>query len=129
MPWELRVLQQRLERLSNQQLEAWAPPIDVYETGTSFVVTAEVPGMSREQVDLLFEDTRLTIRGRRSDRGATGDVVRFHQVERGSGSFARTFEFADRIDVEHASADLADGVLTVTLPKAPAAPARKIQVQ
>jgi HSP20 family protein len=129
MPWELRVLQQRLERLSSHHPEAWAPPIDVYETETSFVVTAEVPGLARDQVILAFEDMRLTIRGHRSERATAGDVVHFHQVERGYGSFARTFEFAARIDVDRVTADLADGVLTVTLPKAPAAPARKIHVQ
>jgi HSP20 family protein len=129
MPWELRVLQQRLERLSSHHPEAWAPPIDVYETETSFVVTAEVPGLARDQVILAFEDTRLTIRGHRSDRAAAGDVVHFHQVERGHGSFARTFEFSGRIDVDRVTADLADGVLTVTLPKAAPPPARKIQVQ
>lgn len=129
MPWELRVLQQRLERLSSHHLDVWTPAIDVYETASSFVVTAELPGLTREQVDLAFEDTRLTIRGHRSDRAAAGDVLHFHQVERGHGSFVRTFEFADTIDVEHVTADLADGVLTVTLPKVPAAPARKIHVQ
>jgi HSP20 family protein len=129
MPWELRVLQQRLERLSHHHLEAWTPAIDVYETESAFVVTAEVPGVNRDQVDLAFEDRRLTIRGQRSDRAAAGDVLHFHQVERGFGSFTRTFEFADKIDVERVSADLADGVLTVTLPKAPPPPARKIQVQ
>ncbi len=121
-------MQQRLERLSSHHPEAWAPAIDVYETEGSFVVTAEVPGMNRDQVDLAFEDTRLTIRGHRSDRSAAGDVLHFHQVERGYGSFTRTFEFADRIDIEHVTADLADGVLTVTLPKVPPPPARKIHV-
>ena len=129
MPWELRVLQQRLERLSAHHVEAWSPAIDVYETDTSFVVTAELPGLTREQVDLAFEDRRLTIRGSRSDRGAQGDVVRFHQVERGYGSFSRTFEFADRIDVDRVVADLADGVLTITLPKVQPLPPRKIHVQ
>jgi HSP20 family protein len=129
MPWELHVLQQRLQSLSNQHLEAWTPAIDVYETQTSFVVTAEVPGLTREQVDLAFEDTRLTIRGQRSDRSAAGDVLHFHQVERGHGSFARSFEFADKIAVEQVTADLVDGVLTITLPKVPPPPARKIHVQ
>jgi len=122
-------LQHRLEHLSSHHLEALAPAIDVYETEASFVVNAEVPGLTREQVDLAFEDTRLTIRGERSDRGAAGDVLHFHQVERGYGSFARTFEFADKIDVERVTADLSDGVLTVTLPKIPPPPARKIHVQ
>jgi HSP20 family protein len=129
MPWELRVLQQRLRSLSNQQVEAWTPAIDVYETEEAFVVTAEVPGLTRKQVDLTFEATRLTINGHRSDRAAAGDVVRFHQVERGHGSFARTFEFAAGIDVDRVTADLADGVLTITLPKIPQAPSRRIHVQ
>ena len=122
-------MHQRLERLSNHQIEAWAPAIDVYETHTAFIVTAEVPGLRREDVELSYEDRRLTIRGQRSDRSVAGDVLHFHQVERGHGSFARTFEFADRIEVETVTADLADGVLTIMLPKAPPSPARKIQVQ
>ncbi len=122
-------MQQRLEGLSNHHLEAWTPAIDVYETGSSFVVTAEVPGLGREQVDLAFDDRRLTIRGHRSDRATAGNVLHFHQVERGYGSFTRTFEFADKIDVERVTADLADGVLTVTLPKVTPPPARKIQVR
>jgi HSP20 family protein len=129
MPWELRVLQQRLERLANQHVEAWTPAIDVYETDGAFIVTAEVPGLTREQVDLVFEATRLTLHGHRSDRATAGDVVRFHQVERGHGSFSRTFEFAAGIDVERVTADLADGVLTITLPKIPPAASRRIQVQ
>ena len=122
-------MQQRLEGLSNHHLEAWTPAIDVYETGSSFVVTAELPGLSREEVDLAFEDRRLTIRGHRRDRAGAGDVRHFHQVERGHGTFTRSFEFADKIDVEQVTADLADGVLTVTLPKVTPPPARKIQVQ
>jgi HSP20 family protein len=129
MPWELRILQQRLEGLSNHQVEAWTPAIDVYETESSFVVTAELPGLRREQVDMVFEDRRLTIRGHRSERAGAGDVLHFHQVERGYGSFTRTFEFAAKIDVEQVTADLADGVLTVTLPKVTPPPARKIHVQ
>ena len=69
MPWELRVLQQRLERLSTQHAEAWAPAIDVYETDTAYIVTAEAARADREQIDLGLEDRRLTIRGQRSDRG------------------------------------------------------------
>jgi HSP20 family protein len=121
-------LQHRLGRLSNQDAEPWAPAIDVYETATDFVVCAELPGLARDQIDLAFEDRRLTIRGRRSNRLPSGEVVHFHQVERGHGSFARTFEFADTIAVDQVSADLADGVLTITLPKAPPSPPRKIQV-
>jgi HSP20 family protein len=127
---DLRAWQERLERLTLHHSESWAPPIDVYETATGYVVSAEVPGLSRDQVDLALEESRLTIRGHRADRPARGgDITHYHQVERGHGSFARTFEFADKIDIERVTADLTEGVLTVSLPKVPPPPARKIEVK
>ena len=127
---ELRVWQDRIERLTDHRPDSWTPPIDVYETQDRYVVAAEVPGLSREHIDLAVEDSRLIIRGQRVDRGATAeDNVHFHQVERGHGSFARTFEFATKIEVEGVSADLTHGVLTITLPKASRQPARKIEVR
>lgn len=134
MPWDpmrdLRVWQERLERLSAPHADAWTPPIDVYETDDRYVIAAEVPGLAQDQIELALEASRLTIRGRRVDRGATAeDIVHFHQVERGHGAFARTFDFADRIDVSGVTADLANGVLTVTLPKAAPTPARRIEVR
>jgi len=130
MPWDpFRDLQALQERLARPQTDAWAPPIDVYETAAAYVVTAEVPGLTREEIELELEDTRLTIRGRRPDPSAgAGRAVRFHQVERGRGPFSRTFEFADRVDGATVTADLVNGVLTVTLPKLAEPPARKIEV-
>jgi HSP20 family protein len=126
---ELRAWQQRLERLSRHQSDSWAPPIDVYETRDAYVVTAELPGLTREQVNLAAEESRLTIQGKREARPAAGDSVHYHQVERGHGTFRRVFEFAEKIDGDRITADLADGVLTVTIPKAPPAPPRKIEVR
>ena len=127
---DLREWQERLERLSVPRTDSWTPPIDVYETDDRYVVAAELPGLSREQIELALDAARLTIRGTRAGTpGGGGEVVHFHQVERGHGAFSRTFEFADRIDVAAVTADLTHGVLTVTLPKIPAAPPRKIEVQ
>jgi HSP20 family protein len=127
-PWrDLRAWQERLERLSLQHTDSWTPPIDVYETADRYIVAAELPGLTREQIELAMADSRLTIRGQRVERAADG--VHYHQVERGHGAFSRTFEFTDKIDIEHVTADLADGVLTVTLPKIPPAPRRKIDVR
>jgi HSP20 family protein len=125
----LRAWQQRLERLSRHQPDAWAPPIDVYETTEAYIVTAELPGLTREQVDLAVEDSRLTIQGNREARPGSGDAVHYHQVERGHGSFKRVFEFAEYIAGDRIAADLADGVLTITIPKAVPPPARKIDVR
>ena len=124
---DLRAWQERLERLAVQHPSAWAPPIDVYETDDRYVVTAEVPGLAREQVELALQDGRLTIRGSRSEGAPAGGARHFHQVERGHGSFVRTFEFADAVDQEAITADLRDGVLTVTLPKS-VTPPRTIEI-
>ena len=130
MPWDpLRDLQAWQERLVTHQKEGWAPSIDVYETADTYVIKAEVPGLARDQIELVLEDRRLTIRGRRPDHPvASTGPVRFHQVERGRGPFSRTFEFADQIAAADVTADLAIGVLTVTLPKRAEPAGRKIEV-
>ena len=129
--WQQRLYRQSLEldRLATEQhASAWAPAIDVYETVDRYVLTAELPGLTREQVDVALEENRLTIRGARP--AAVGDdrTGRYHQIERGHGAFERAFEFADAIDQSAISADLHDGVLTVTLPKVPAPAPRRIEV-
>jgi len=123
---ELRAWQAHLTR---QHGDSWAPPIDVYETEQAYIITAEVPGLARDQVDVAVEDARLTIQGRRSVHPRAADAVHFHQVERSHGSFHRTFEFAEKIDAERVTADLTDGVLTISLPKAAPPPARRIEVR
>jgi len=125
---DLRAWQERLERLATQRGSAWDPPIDVYETTSRYVVTAEVPGLARDQIELAVQDNRLTISGVRPDAGPDGATRHYHQVERGHGSFQRTFEFLDAVDQESIAADLRDGVLTVTLPKLATRP-RRIDVQ
>ena len=134
---DLRAWQERLERLAAQHGTAWAPPIDVYETEDRYVVTAEVPGVSRESVDVAVQDNRLMVRGTRTLGGEAPGTNRvepseqgtphFHQVERGHGTFERTFQFAEAVLTDDISADLRDGVLTIVLPKA-TTPPRRIQV-
>jgi HSP20 family protein len=127
---DLRAWQERLERLAHPHQEPWTPPIDVYETPSAYVVAIEMPGVSREQVELAVEDNRLTVRGRRPESQPRGaGSVHYHLVERGCGTFARSFEFGQTVDVDGVSADLAEGVLTVTLPKVVPPPARRIDVR
>lgn len=131
MPWDpVRDLRAWQERLSRHQPDAWLPAIDVYETAESYIVTVEVPGLRREEIDLAVEENRLTIRGQRAPAVAGArESVHFHQVERGHGPFARTFEFSEKIDVNGVAADLASGILTITLPKTDAPPPRRIEVR
>ena len=126
---DLRAWQARLEGLSRHHSESWAPPIDVYETDDAYIVMAELPGLTREQVEVAVEDSRLTLQGRREARAGNPDAMRFHQVERGHGAFRRTFEFTAGIDADRVTADLADGVLTISVPKTPPPPARRIDVR
>jgi HSP20 family protein len=104
----------------------WTPPVDLYETPDSFVLTAELPGLTREQIDVQAEESRITIRGARADRQLSGE--QYHRVERGHGRFARAFVLPEPIDVESVAADLSDGVLTLTMPKARGRGARRVEV-
>jgi HSP20 family protein len=124
---DLRAWQERLERLATQHGTAWAPPIDVYETDDRYVVTAEVPGLARDQIELAVHDNRLLIRGARPAGVPETATSHYHQVERGHGVFERTFRFADPVDQDRITADLRDGVLCITLPKT-VSPPRRIQV-
>jgi HSP20 family protein len=130
MAWDpARELREWQQRLASHHTQSWTPATDVYETADAYVITLEVPGLSRDQIELSLEEGRLIIRGRRPDRSGGAKVVHYHQVERGHGPFARSVEFADKVDPERVSADLNDGVLTITLPKVPEPPARRIEVR
>jgi HSP20 family protein len=127
-PWrDLRAWQDRLERLTSHHADSWTPAIDVYETPDRYVVAAELPGLTRDQIELAMADSQLTIRGQRLQ--APQDDAHYHQVERGHGGFSRTFEFSETIDAGNVAADLKNGVLTIVLPKVPPPAARKIDVR
>ena len=91
-----------------------------------FVLTAEVAGLSRSDIDIHAEESRIVIRGERSHGPVPCE--QFHRVERGHGRFQRAFTLPEPIDIEGVSADLKDGLLTVTLPKANGRGARRIDV-
>jgi HSP20 family protein len=122
---DLLAIQQRLDRYAPGPA-GWTPAVDILETSAEYIVTAEVPGMSREDLDIRVHDGRLTIAGERRER--TMQCEQYHRVERGHGSFSRTFHLPVPVDSERVAADLRDGVLTVTCPKADDGSARRIQV-
>jgi HSP20 family protein len=102
---------------------SWAPAVDVVETEGAYVLSAEIPGVAREDVDLSAEGRRLELSGRRplpADRT-------FAQMERSYGPFRRVFELPSPIEADAVSAELSRGVLTVTVPKQP--PGRKVEVE
>lgn len=112
----------RLDRMSGGASHEWAPAVDLCETADTYIITAELPGIAREQIRVEVRDGRLYLQGRRESRVS---CEQYHQVERGHGEFCRSFALPESVDAAAISADLSDGVLTVTVPKTPA---RKIPV-
>jgi HSP20 family protein len=124
---DLLAMQARLDRLTGAAASGWLPPIDIYETPDRFVIVAELPGMSREQIRVDVQGDQVTLSGEQPARAIACEHIL--QIERGHGRFSRRFALGGPIDAGQVSADLKEGVLTVTLPKlAPRGPQR-IDVQ
>ncbi len=106
---------------------AISPAIDVNETDSAIVLTAELPGLGEDDVEIEIKDRRLTLRGQKNiTHDDAGDL---HISERSYGSFTRTMTLPDTVDVESITAEFEKGVLQVNLPKTePQDPSRKIKV-
>jgi len=115
---DLLALHEQLGHLVGTDAPGWTPPVDLYETPNEFVLTAELPGLARDQIDIHAEDGRIVIRGARGvDPGRDIPCEQYHRVERGHGRFSRAFSLPEPIAIDEITADLKDGVLTVTIPK------------
>lgn len=127
MRWEsLRELRSRAGQADRRGDTGWTPPADVSETDQAFVVVAELPGVRRADVDVAATADSLTIRGRRQGPGC--EPACYVRLERGHGQFVRRFTFASPLAVDAVQADFANGILTVTLPKADEAVGRRVEV-
>jgi HSP20 family protein len=100
--------------------------VDLAEQPDRYVLTVELAGLTRADVQIDFDNHVLTVRGTRPGQDCCPE--RYQQLERGQGTFSRSFRFALPIVAERISADFADGVLTVVVPKAGATPERHIEV-
>jgi len=107
----------------------WSPPVDVFETADEFVLSAEVPGVERDRIDLQVKDHTLVLKGQRPPGGEVSQQV-FRRLERPSGVFERRFSLPEEIDADKVHANLNEGVLTVTLPKKQRGlKVRRVQIQ
>ena len=94
----------------------WSPPVDLYETEKEFVLMAELPGVNKEDLDLQMVERVVILKGeRRSPKDVCGQ--NYHRLERPVGRFERRFELPDAVESAGIKAKMADGVLTVALPK------------
>lgn len=114
----------RGEELSNR---TWRPAVDIRETDDAYMVNAELPGLTREDINITIENNVLKLTGeRRFEKDVKEEE--FHRIERAYGSFTRAFSLPSRVDPVGIEASSKDGILTVRVPKAAEARPRKIDI-
>ncbi|MBB5373800.1 Hsp20/alpha crystallin family protein [Acidocella aromatica] len=137
-PW--RSFRNELDRVFEQfgqTLSPWwggenmkLPSVDITEDDKTFTLTAELPGLSAEDVDVSLDGRTLVIKGEKQQETKT-EEKNYHLTERSYGAFERSFYLPDGVNADAIDATVAKGVLTVTLPKLPSAAdkAKKITVK
>ena len=111
----------------SEVFNTWAPVVDLYENKDSLVATVELPGLKKEDIDISLHEDSLTIGGERKQEKQYGENET-QRSERFYGRFQRTISLPKKVDTGAIKAAYKDGVLTVTLPKAPEAKPRQIEV-
>ena len=107
----------------------WVPAVDIFETGKQeLVLKAELPDMKREDIQVVFENNTLTLKGERKLESELKQE-QFHRVERAYGTFSRSFSLPSTVDASKIAAEYKNGVLTVTLPFRDEAKPRTINVE
>ncbi len=106
----------------------WAPSMDVSETKEALIVKAEVPGLDPQDIQISLQEQFLTIKGEKRQEKEE-KVERYHRVERSYGAFARSVRLPVGVDGSKVTAAFKNGLLTVTLPKTPAAKGTTIPIK
>lgn len=102
--------------LVSEQLEKFAPKIDLSETEKEYMVKAELPGMNQNDIDISISKDMLTIRGEKKQEKEE-NVKGYYRMERSYGSFCRSIALPTEIEMDKADASFKNGVLNVSLPK------------
>jgi len=112
----------------NGTQKSWQPPIDVSETDTAYIIEAEAPGLTIEDITVRLEGSTLIIAGERKS-AARPQAEGYTHMERTFGKFQRAFSLPKAVHMDEIQAAYSNGVLTVTVPKTSAAQTRRIHVQ
>ena len=137
-PWSyLDLLHRDLDRLagargagrdSQEPVADWVPAVDIIEEKTRFVLRADVPGVNPEDIDVAMDNSILSVSGVRNPI-AGGDDAGVQRIERATGRFYRRFTLPETADADAITARCQNGILEVTIPKAPEIQARRITVE
>ncbi len=135
---EILRLQRELERLMQivpQDVEKevektlkFVMPLEVYETPKEFVIKAELPGVKKEDVELIIRDNYLIIKAEKKEE-VEEDREHVHVRERVYGKFERVIPLPNDLDTENAKASFKDGVLEIRIPKKAASREKKITIE
>lgn len=135
---ELHTLQSEMNRLFTTMFDTpdegarsgarrWLPSMDLVERGDEYILRADLPGVSQEDVNIEIEENVLTISGeRKADHHESTDG--FVRIERSFGAFSRSLTLPKGVDAEAVTAQFVDGVLTLRVPKPEQAKPRRIQI-
>lgn len=130
-PWrDFSRMQNEMDRLFQSANDSYAPgfpPVNVYTREDQVIVSAELPGVSADKVDISVLDDTLTIKGAREVEDRPEGVT-MHREERGAGEFARTLRLPFRVEASSVDAKFDNGVLEITLPRAEADRPKRIAV-
>ena len=110
------------------QGSGWLPTASVQEFDNELVLSVELPGVGEDSLDIALENNVLTISGEKRAEHETGSEGKYHLLERTFGAFRRVFRLPGTVRADAITAELENGLLTVRLPKAEEARARKIKV-
>ena len=124
---DLIFLQERMTRIFDEALlqykgssglasGAWFPPVDIYETGDTIILKAEIPGVDRKNVSLEVRENVITLKGERKFSKNLGEE-NYHRMERFYGTFSRAFSLPNVVDKAAVTANFKDGVLEIMVPK------------
>ena len=112
------------EEVSNR---TWMPPVDIQETEEAYRLTAELPGLTKDDINITLENNVLRLTGERKfEKDVKEDG--YHRVERTYGTFARAFTLPSQVNHDKVEAAFENGLLTITVPKAEQAKPRKIAI-
>lgn len=125
-----RLFDRFLERASPElpTLDDWEPTVDVSENKEAVIVKTELPGVEQKDIAVSLQDGVLTIKGEKEAEKEEKDK-RYHRVERSYGAFFRSLRVPAAVEAGKVTATFRDGVVTITLPKAPEAKGTTIPVK
>lgn len=137
---DLLSLQDRMNRLfeesmtSNKVFEealttgVWSPVVDIYETDTSVILKAELPGMTKDDIVIEINENNLVLKGERKFQKDIREE-NYHRIERSYGTFSRSFTLPETVDKEKISASFKEGILEITIPKIEGAKPKQIEIK